>query len=83
MLSKTMKPMKPMTEATSRAISLEDAVDAVASAIAMSVTAQHGSETERAEAVAWLKGWFSDKRVFLDSKHWVLAMRFVPCSAAF
>jgi len=45
-------------------ITLAGATDAVASALAMSVIAKHGSAKDRAKAVAWLKTWF---RVFSDS----------------
>lgn len=43
---------------------LRDAVDSVASAIAMSVIAQHGRKKDRAEAVAWLKKWWIGQDVF-------------------
>jgi hypothetical protein len=62
------RKMKKPTKKAAEAYSLLEAVDAVASAMAMSVIAQHGSKAERAEAVGWLKGWFSEKRVFRDSK---------------
>ncbi len=58
------KAKKPTKKAVSKRISLEDAVDAVASAIAMSVIAEHGTEADRREAVSWLKDWFSHKGVF-------------------
>ncbi len=47
---------------------LKDAVDAVSSAIAMSVIARHGSKKDRAAAVAWLKAWWIGQDVFTDSR---------------
>ena len=39
-------------------------LDGLASAVALHVIAQYGSQAERAKAVAHLKSWFSDSGAF-------------------
>ena len=58
------KTKKSAKKAAPKTDNLASAVDAIASAIAMSLIIQNGSRKDRAKAVAWLKTWFVKDKVF-------------------
>jgi hypothetical protein len=60
------KTKRSAPKTTPKPDSLANAIDAVASAIAMALIIQTGSKKDRAKAVAWLKTWFVKDKVFTD-----------------